>query len=82
MSSRVDDFFEAIGRVSDNGQTRTVALATTDSIYAGATTSKVTFDGETTLSAKSYRMIGTITASSRVLLLRVGPSWVIIGALK
>ena len=82
MSNKVDDFFEAVGRVSNAGQERAIALGTADGAYAGATTAKVTFDGEISLSAKAYRMIGTVTASSRVVMLRVGPSWVILGALK
>ena len=81
MNNKVEDFFDAVERVSSSGQERNVALATADPAYVGATTTKVKFDGETVLSTKAYRRIGTITASSRVVMLRVGPSWVILGAL-
>jgi len=54
--------------------------ATIDPDYVGTGPARVTFDGETALSQKSYHFINTPPrASTRVVLLPVGSTYVILG---
>lgn len=55
-------------------------LATIDPTYTSGKPS-VTFDGESTVSTKTFTYLGSYTpvASDRVLMVRVGSSWVILG---
>lgn len=57
-----------------------IKLATVDPAYA-AGRPKITFDGETTLSTKTYPYLASYTpgANDRVLLVQSGHTWVIIG---
>jgi hypothetical protein len=54
--------------------------ATIDPDYVGNGPARVTFDGETTLSQKSYHFINTPPrASTRVAMLPIGSTYVILG---
>jgi hypothetical protein len=55
-------------------------LATVDSAYSGVGNPKVTFDGETILSSKTYQFLGAVPrAGARVIMRAMGDSWVIVG---
>lgn len=57
-------------------------MGTIDPAYTGVGNPKVTFDGETTTGARTYPWIGTPPLpSSRVVMLPVGRSYVILGGL-
>lgn len=82
----VDGFFEAVERVGKANPvldaSRETALATVDPNYTGTGAVRVTFDGENTLATKAYPYLLSVSANQRVLLLRSGHSWVILGPLK
>lgn len=63
-------------------QDRPPKMGVVDPAYAGGNSAKVTFDGETSMSAKAYVIIGILPASSdRVVLFPVGKTYVIAGNL-
>lgn len=61
-------------------QDRPPRLATVDPAYSGSGAAKVTFDGEALLTAKSYPTLTRLRASDRVVMLPIGRSYVILGA--
>lgn len=78
----VEGFFEAIERVGENDAGPITAMGIVDPAYLNAGgPARVTFDGEVTLSAKAYQPVGVVAAGNRVLLVRSGHTWVIIGTL-
>lgn len=60
------------------GQTRLATVTTVDASAGGVF---VRFDGETTASPRAYRRLGSYTATvgHRVLMIRVGSTWVVVG---
>lgn len=78
--SRIDDFFEAVERsIEDKTPDRQIALATVEPLFSQFGAARVTFDGETALSTKSYRTVGSVSAGDRVVMLRTGGTWVVLG---
>ena len=86
-----DDALALLGAITDfadphigagyvPSESRPPRIGTVDPAYAGATTAKITFDGEATLSVKAYPFLGVKPAASdRVALLPVGRSYLILG---
>lgn len=74
-------FLESVaGHTQARYPTRTPRLGTVDPAYTTGDP-KITFDGETSLSGKTYPYAGyTPQAGDRVVLLPVGNSWLIVGA--
>lgn len=75
------DFLDSIaGHTQARYPVQTARLGTVDPAYTSGNP-KITFDGESTLSGKTYLYAGyTPTAGDRVVLLPVGNSWLILGA--
>ena len=79
------DLFEAVrtyDRSADNEESKGHArFATLDASYSGSGPARVTFDGETTLSTKSYHWVGNSPprAGTRVFVLPVSTTYVIVG---
>jgi len=86
MVTSPDRFMDAVGvyldssnDVAKEGQIR---LATIDQDYGGTGNARVVFDGETVVSTKAYTPLGfTPTPGTRVVMMPVGGSYVIIGQL-
>lgn len=79
-------FFNALETFQDSGEKvaadKNPRMATVDPAYAGAGNPKLQFDGEASLTVKTYPYINTPPpAGSRVVLMPVGMGWVIMGAL-
>lgn len=60
-------------------QDRPIVLGVVDPGYSGTGSARVTFDGESVLSGKSYVVTTSVVASQRVYLLPIGKSYVIAG---
>ena len=75
----IADFTAAAG--AGKASNRPAKLATIDPQYASGAP-RVTFDGELTMSTKRYPCLGTYmpTANTRVLLMPVGTTYMIIGS--
>lgn len=60
------------------GHTRLATVTTVDASQGGVF---VRFDGETAASPRAYRRLGSYTATvgHRVLMIRVGSTWVVVG---
>ena len=82
MASKMDDFFEAAKRAArmsaEEILVNVVKLGTVD---AGYTTGRprVKFDGETTTSSRQYPYVNAVAANDRVLMVRAGHTWVVVG---
>lgn len=80
-------FFDSVGTYLDSSNDVETAgppvrLATVNPAYGGSGAARVTFDGEATMTTKSYRLVGAAPAAgSRVLMVKVGSSYLILGAL-
>lgn len=73
------EFLDLIRKATDTGD-ETARLATVATPNAGGTGATVTFDGETVTATREYPAVGyTPVAGDRVVLLRVGHGWVIVG---
>lgn len=60
---------------------RGVKLGTIDAAYTGVGSPKVLFDGEDTMGTRGYVSLGYVSANDRVVLLPVGHTYVILGAI-
>lgn len=73
-------FFEAVAEYDKTDAKGFNRCGTIDPGYAGSGPARVLFDGETTISQKSYQFIGTApVAGRRVVLMPVGSTYVILG---
>lgn len=79
----MDAFAEFADNSKDLDNPRRMLLATVDPAYAGSPAlPKITFDGETALTTKTYHYLGQApNPGSRVLMQPVGSSHIIIGAM-
>jgi hypothetical protein len=79
----MDDFFEAVGSVAEQKSfdlSDLIRFGTVDAAYAGgAARPKVLFDGETIMGTKTYPWITAVVANDRVMMLRGGHTWVVLG---
>ena len=73
---------EVIDAVSQKARQSSTRMATIDPAYGGVGDPRVTFDGETVMSVKTYPYIGnTPTPGDRVTMSSIGSGWVITGSL-
>lgn len=76
---RPEEFVDLVRKAAPAGADPT-ALATVDTPNAGGTAATVVFDGETVAAVREYPSVGyTPVAGDRVVLLRTGHGWVIVG---
>jgi len=80
------DFFDAVAeydKSANNDESKGhPRFATVDSSYAGTGSARVMFDGETALTNKEYKFVGSPpTAGARVMMLPVANTYVLMGML-
>lgn len=77
--SLMDSFIEAVERIGQPESPQLTALATVASGYTGGPSASVRFDGETVFTSRTYKVVTKVSAGTRVVMLRHGPTWVILG---
>lgn len=74
------ELVETLRALGHQEQTQWTAMATVWSGHpGGAVNPRLVFDGETVATTKGYPRLVNVAANQRVLLLRAGSTWVVLG---
>lgn len=80
MAGELDPLVKALRDAASAGPGEPTRLATVNYIGAGGV--NVTMDGEASASPRLYQSVATVAAGDRVAMLRVGSTWVVLGAVR